>query len=165
MKNSLWHGYERIGSELSPLHLRTSIDITAPLRSYSIELSLPVNTEARKVRKTAAELRYSGGKSQQEALDRFGIKRPLRCLLFPGRTHTAMAANWFGKTGPEPSGLYRMRLQASGIRPNGGQPAHLSIGNNPEKIRSQAFSSSTSPRPKISPKYTSSMSFWRCQLS
>ena len=32
------------------------------------------------------------------------------------------------KTGPEHSGLYKLRLQASGIRPPGGQPAHLSIG-------------------------------------
>jgi hypothetical protein len=73
-------------------------------------------------------LRYGGGKSQQEALDRFGIKRPLRYLLFPGRVQHALSSNWFGKTGPEHSGLYRMRLQASGIRPPGGQPAHLSIG-------------------------------------
>ncbi|MEY3457684.1 MAG: hypothetical protein RL215_841, partial [Planctomycetota bacterium] len=29
---------------------------------------------------------------------------------------------------PEHSGLYRVRLQASGIRPPGGQPAHLAIG-------------------------------------
>ena len=40
----------------------------------------------------------------------------------------ALAHHWFGKTGPEHSGLYKLRLQASGIRPPGGQPAHLSIG-------------------------------------
>jgi hypothetical protein len=76
----------------------------------------------------AAELRYGGGKSQQEALDRFGIKRPLRYLVFPGRVQNALSPHWFGKTGPEHSGLYKLRLQASGIRPPGGQPAHLSIG-------------------------------------
>ncbi|MGZ0174137.1 MAG: DUF1592 domain-containing protein, partial [Planctomycetales bacterium] len=80
------------------------------------------------VRKTAAELRYGGGKEQREVLDRFGIKRPLRYLLFPGRTQAALQPNWFGKTGPEHSGLYKLRLQASGSRPPGGQPAHLSIG-------------------------------------
>ena len=63
-----------------------------------------------------------------DALDRFGIKRPLRYLLFPGRVQPALSPNWFGKTGPEHSGLYKLRLQASGIRPLGGQPAHLSIG-------------------------------------
>ena len=72
--------------------------------------------------------RYGGGKEQQEALDRFGIKRPLRYLLFPGTVQNALSPNWFGKTGPEHSGLYKVRIQASGIRPPGGQPAHLSIG-------------------------------------
>ncbi len=84
--------------------------------------------EARIVRKTAAELRYNGGKVQQAILDRFGIKRPLRYLLFPGRVQAALEPHWFGKTGPEHSGLYKVRIQASGIRPPGGQPAHLSIG-------------------------------------
>jgi hypothetical protein len=83
--------------------------------------------EARKVHKTAVDLRYSNGKAQ-EALDRFGIKRPLRYLLFPGNVQNALSPNWFGKTGPEHSGLYKVRIQASGIRPPGGQPAHLSIG-------------------------------------
>ena len=70
----------------------------------------------------------AAGRTQQEALDRFGIKRPLRYLLFPGTVQNALSPNWFGKTGPEHSGLYKVRIQASGIRPPGGQPAHLSIG-------------------------------------
>jgi hypothetical protein len=126
-EDSLWHGYERIGSELSlsPSHVDRYV------RAAEIVLDRafpPASVEARKVHKTAADLRYAGGKTQQEALQRFGIRRPLRCLLYPGRTHVAFAPNWFGKTGPEHSGLYRVRLQASGIRPIGGQPAHLSIG-------------------------------------
>ena len=85
-------------------------------------------SEVRTVRKTAADIHYDGGKKQKEALSRFGIKRPLRFLLYPGNVQTALSSNWFGKVGPEHSGLYRMRLQASGIRPLGGQTAHLSIG-------------------------------------
>ena len=61
-------------------------------------------------------------------LDRFGIKRPLRYLLYPGSVHNALSPNWFGQVGPEHSGLYKVRIQASGIRPIGGQTAHLSIG-------------------------------------
>lgn len=126
-EDTLWHGFERIGSELSlsPSHVdrfyraaETVLD-----RAFSSATS-----EARTVRKTAADLRYNGGKDQQAALDRFGIKRPLRYLMFPGRTQNALAPNWFGKTGPEHSGLYKLRIQASGIRPPGGQTAHLSIG-------------------------------------
>ena len=125
--DSLWHGYERIGSELSlsPSH----IDRYYRAAQLVLDRAFPVASgEVRKVRKTAAELQYNGGKTQQEALDRFGIKRPLRYLLFPGRVQTALSPGWFGKTGPENSGLYKVRINASGIRPPGGQPAHLSIG-------------------------------------
>ncbi len=126
-EDTLWHGFERLGSELSlsPSH----VDRYYRAAEQVLERAFPdVPGEARKVLKTAAELRYNGGEEQLAALDRFGIKRPLRFLLFPGNVQNALSANWFGKTGPEHSGLYRMRLQASGIRPRGGQPAHLSIG-------------------------------------
>lgn len=126
-EDTLWHGFERIGSELSlsPSH----VDRYYRAADIVLDRAFPATSgEARKIRMTAAELRYGGGKRQQEALDRFGIKRPLRYLQFPGRLQPALQPHWFGKTGPEHSGLYRLRFQASGIRPPGGQPAHLSIG-------------------------------------
>lgn len=126
-EDTLWHGFERIGSQLSlsPSH----VDRYYRAAEIVLDRALPAtSSEARKIRKTAAELRYNGGKTQQETLDRFGIKRPLRYLLFPGRVENALSPNWFGRTGPEHSGLYKFRIQASGIRPLGGQPAHLSIG-------------------------------------
>jgi mono/diheme cytochrome c family protein len=126
-EDTLWHGYERIGSQLSlsPSH----VDRYYRAADIVLDRAFPAtSSEARKVRKTAAELRYGGGKSQQAALDRFGIKRPLRHLLFPGTVQNALSSNWFGKTGPEHSGLYKVRIQASGTRPIGGQTAHLSIG-------------------------------------
>lgn len=126
-EDTRWHGFERIGSELSlsPSHMDRYYRAAELVLDRAI---LPSSGETRKVRKTAAELRYNGGKSQQEALDRFGIKRPLRHLLYPGNVHQALSPNWFGKTGPEHSGLYKLRIQASGIRPREGQTAHLSIG-------------------------------------
>ena len=125
--DSLWHGYERIGSELSlsPSH----VDRYYRAAELVLDRAFPTTTvDARKVRKTADDLRYGGGKDQQAILDRFGIKRPLRYLLYPGSVQNALSPNWFGKTGPEYSGLYKLRIQASGIRPPGGQTAHLSIG-------------------------------------
>ncbi len=126
-EDTLWHGIERIGSELSlsPSH----VDRYYRAAEIVLDRAFPATSvESRKIRKTAVELRYNGGKTQQEVLDRFGIKRPLRYLLFPGRVENALSPNWFGTTGPEHSGLYKFRIQASGIRPPGGQPAHLSIG-------------------------------------
>ncbi len=126
-EDTLWHGYERIGSQLSlsPSHM----DRYYRAAEIVLDRAFPEKiAEARKVRKTAAELRYGGGEKEQKALDRLGIKRPLRYLHFPGRVQPALSPNWLGRTGPEHSGLYKLRLQASGIRPPGGQPAHLSIG-------------------------------------
>lgn len=123
----LWHGFERIGSQLSlsPSHVERYYKAAQTLLSRAFPETL---IEARKVRKTAAELRYQGGKTQQEYLDRFEIKRPLRQLIFPGRLQQAFQHNWLGRTGPEHSGLYRARMQVSGIRPPDGQYAHLRIG-------------------------------------
>ena len=126
-EDTLWHGYERIGSQLSlsPSHVNRYYQAA----EIVLDRAFPnIEGEARKIKKTAADLRYRGGEKQKEALKRFEIKRPLRQLLFPGRVDQALAHHWFGKTGPEHSGLYKLRLQASGIRPPGGQPAHLSIG-------------------------------------
>jgi mono/diheme cytochrome c family protein len=127
-EDTLWHGFERIGSELSlsPSHVDRYYRAAELVldRAFSVATS----GETRKVHKTAAEIRYGGGKDQQAALDRFGIKRPLRYLLFPGTVQNALSPNSLGRTGPEHSGLYKLRIQASGIRPIDGQTAHLSIG-------------------------------------
>ncbi len=125
LDDNRWHGFERVGSELtlSPSH----VDRYYRAAEQVLDRAFPaVAGEARKVTKTALDLRYGGGKTQQEALDRFGIKHPLRWLLFPGTVQNALSPDWFGRN-PQ-SGLYRLRFQASGIRPVGGQPAHLSIG-------------------------------------
>jgi hypothetical protein len=103
-EDTLWHGFERIGSELSlsPSH----VDRYYRAAELVLDRAFPTASgEARKVRKDAAELRYGGGKEQRAVLDRFGIKRPLRYLLFPGQVQTALSPHWFGKVGPEHSGL------------------------------------------------------------
>ena len=126
-EDTLWKGFERIGSQLalSPSHVDRYYNAAGEVidRAFS-----QTTTEPRIVRKTAADLRYRGGERETELLAKYGINRPLRFLNFPGRVQTAFKPSWFGKSGPEHSGLYKLRLQASGIRPPGGQPAHLSIG-------------------------------------
>lgn len=123
----LWHGFERIGSQLSlsPSHVERYYRAAETVLARAFPQK-PV--ESRTIRKTAADLRYNGGKQQQEYLDRFGIKRPLRDLIFPGRLQQAFRPHWFSPAGSEYSGLYRARLQVSGIRPQGGQIPHLRIG-------------------------------------
>ncbi len=123
----LWHGFERIGSQLSlaPSHVERYYRAAETVLARAFpEKPMP----AKKVRQTAADIRYRGGKDQQVYLDRFGIKRPLRSLHFPGVLQPAFRPHWFGRLGPEHSGLYRARMQVSGIRPAGGQTPHLRIG-------------------------------------
>ncbi len=134
-EDTLWHGYERIGSELS---LSVShVDRYYRAAQTVLDRAFPSDSvKTRQVRRTAAEIRYRGGEEQQKWLKRLGIERPLRCLINPGlpfrfeTRHAALSPDWFG--GPPQSGLYRMRLQASGLRPPGGQVPHLRIGTLPE---------------------------------
>ena len=102
-EDTLWHGYERIGSQLSlsPSH----VDRYYQAAEIVLDRAFPqTEGEARKIKKTAADLRYGGGEKQKEALKRFGIKRPLRHLHFPGRVQQALSSNWFGKPDPNTAG-------------------------------------------------------------
>jgi hypothetical protein len=123
----LWKGYERIGSSLSlsPSHVERYYRAAETVLSRALP---ETQVESRKVNRTAAELRYNGGEQQRRYLEKFGIERPLRALIFPGRELQALRPHWFGPTGPEHSGLYRARMQISGVRPPGGQIPHLRIG-------------------------------------
>ncbi len=125
--DTLWHGYERIGAQLSlsPSHVERYYRAAETVleRAFPPQAVEPVT-----VRKDAAELRYRGGEMQQEYLKRFGIERPLRMLLFPGRLQRAFDSSWMGTAGKNQSGLYRCRMQVSGIRPPDGQIPHLRIG-------------------------------------
>jgi hypothetical protein len=136
-EDTLWHGFERLGSELtlSPSH----VDRYYRAAGIVLDRALPRSSvEPRKGRKTAAELRHGPAdspraKGAQAALDRFGIKRPLRLVIYPGAPNgilpVAFYSGWLGQgIGPEQSGLYKVRIQASGIRPPGGQTPHLSMG-------------------------------------
>ena len=138
-EDTLWHGYERIGAQLS----LSASHMNRYYRAANIVLdrafpATPVETH--KIRKTAIDLRYTrhygGGFKgmEQEVLERFGIKRPLRYLMLPNMPQAgeelgrAFAPDWFGKNVTPQSGLYRMRLQASGERPVGGRFPTLRIG-------------------------------------
>jgi len=144
-EDALWHGFERIGSELSlsPSHMERYYRAAGIV----LDRAFPaVASETRKVRKNAdemiGEVRERDGSMNplvQQALDQFGIKRPLRFAIFPSQDgniqRIALDSSWLYNPRPVPgspqepqSGLYRLRFQASGIRPIGGQLAHLRIG-------------------------------------
>ncbi len=130
-----WHGYERIGSELSlsPSH----VDRYYRAAERVLDRAFPaVPSVSKTIRKTAAELHYGGGKMEQELLDRFGIKRPLRWVRFPGSAYNFIAPHNVGRL---ESGWYRVRIQASGLRPAGSPPAHLRIGRKTDEESVEAL--------------------------
>ena len=94
----LWHGFERIGSQLSlsPSHVERYYRAAEIVLDRAFP-EAPIETQT--IRKTAADIRYGGGKQQQAYLDRFGIQRPLRALIFPGRLQQALRPHWFGRIG------------------------------------------------------------------
>ena len=149
-EDTLWHGFERIGSQLSlsPSH------IDRYYRAAEIVLDRafpPTSSEARKIRKTARNCAM-GRRKTAGSPGAIRYQATASQLLFPGRVQPALQPHWFGKTGPEHSGLYKLRLQASGIRPPGGQPAHLSIGRKPGRRTWTASSSSISRRLEDNPQ-------------
>ncbi len=82
-EDQLWHGYERIGSELS---LSVShVDRYYRAAQTVLDRAFPAEpVKTQDVRRTAAEIRYRGGEEQREWLERLGIERPLRYLINPG---------------------------------------------------------------------------------
>ncbi|TVS08252.1 MAG: DUF1592 domain-containing protein [Planctomycetaceae bacterium] len=141
-EDTLWHGFERIGSELtlSPSHVDRYYRAAGTVldRAFSAD-----GGQARIKRMTASELLFGPAESQrakevQESLKLFDIQRPLRQTIFASGESNyfreALSSLWLRDTQAQPgridppSGLYRVRIQASGIRPKDGQLAHLRIG-------------------------------------
>jgi len=141
-EDALWHGYERIGSQLSlsPSHMDRYYRAAGTVLDRAFSGS---GAEVRTTRKTASDLRFGSAESPlakevRESLKHFGIQRPLRHVIFPSSesnaARVALDSSWLRDTEVQPgqidplSGLYRLRIQASGIRPKDGQLVHLRIG-------------------------------------
>ena len=90
-EDTLWHGYERIGSQLSlsPSH----VDRYYRAADIVLDRAFPrhVQRGSQRFGRRPRSCDTAAGSSQQEALDRFGIKRPQRYLLFPGRVQPALS--------------------------------------------------------------------------
>ena len=111
-EDTLWHGFERIGSQLSlsPSH----VDRYYRAADIVLDRAFPAtSSEARKVRKTARTA-LQRREATTGGLDRFGIKRPLRYLLFPGRVQHALSVQlvWQDGAGAQRS----LQARASGQR-------------------------------------------------
>ncbi len=115
-----WHGFERIGSmlSLSPSHVERYFRAA----EIVLDRAFPEKeVKSVKVRADAIEMRH---RAQRKQLRESGIADKVRALVWPGYELPAFRTYWGGA---RQSGIYRARIQLSGLRPKGGRAPHLAI--------------------------------------
>lgn len=120
-----WHGFERIGSvlSLSASHVEKYFAAAEAILAEAFPEQPPTPFL---VRKRALDLRGGPSEQQIEELERQGLADKVRVDMWPG--HAIQG----GRPGPghnlfKTAGVYRVRIQVSGLKPPGGRPPHLSF--------------------------------------
>jgi hypothetical protein len=118
-----WKGFERIGSVLSLSASHVEKYFTAA-ETILAEAFPEKDPEAILVRKSALDLRSGPNKEEVEQLKAEGLDEKVRVDLWPG--HQIQG----GRPSPGravPAGIYKVRMQVSGLKPEGGRAPHLSF--------------------------------------
>jgi mono/diheme cytochrome c family protein len=123
----LWHGYDRIGSllTLSPSHVDHYFKAAEEILGVA-NFNAPV--KYRKTRREAADLRRVEPGELEEIraqLNALGRKEPMRYLIWPGGRMPGFNTLWLGPR--EGSGLYRAKIQVSGLPGLNGDRPHLTV--------------------------------------
>lgn len=118
-----WHGFERIGSQLSlsPSHVekylksaRTILDVAYPDKQ----------PQSRKWKKDAIDIDWPN-RSKRELLREAGIEDQVRTLIWP--RHKLSYVEPAHINYDMPPGMYRAKLKLSGLKPKNGRPPHVTI--------------------------------------
>ncbi len=116
-----WHGFERIGAmlSLSPSHVDRYFKAAETVleRAFPEQQPQPVKRRA-----DAIEMAHRESRKRIEAL---GIADKVRVALWPGYNLAAFRGYFWGQV-KEP-GIYRARIQLSGLQPRNGRAPHLSV--------------------------------------
>ena len=118
-----WHGFERIGSmlSLSPSH----VDRYFKAAEIVLDRAFPVMVAKSSVQRAdAITIRHRPERAQIEAM---GIADKVRVMVWPRASMPALRGYWFGQM--KESGIYRARIQLSGLPGPDGRSPHLSIWN------------------------------------
>lgn len=117
-----WHGFERIGSELSlsPSHIEKYLTAARQI----IDQAFP-DEEVRytKSRRDALDIDWNN-REKREYLEKIGVVKHIRTMLWPGHQLGYLRPDAGYRQAP---GIYRARLQVSGVTPKGGRPPHLEL--------------------------------------
>jgi len=121
-----WHGFERIGSvlSLSASHVEKYFAAAEAILAEAYPDKPP---ERQVSRKRALDLRGGPSREQVQQLEEQGLADKVRVDMWPG--HRIQG----GRPGPSgggwfrTAGVYRVRLQLSGLKPAGGRAPHLTF--------------------------------------
>jgi hypothetical protein len=116
-----WHGFERIGSmlSLSPSHVDRYFKAAETILERAFPEQQP---KAVKRRADAIEMHH---RSDRKRIEEMGIADKVRVALWPGYNLSAFRGYFWGQV-KEP-GIYKARIQLSGLQPRNGRPPHLSV--------------------------------------
>jgi len=119
----IWHGFQRIGSELtlSPSHVEKYLAAARQVLSIAYPDNSP---KSRTYRKDALDLDWPN-RLKREMLKERGVFEDVRLLMWPGYAwpHAEPAHINYNM----PAGLYRARMQLSGLAPVNGRPPHVKL--------------------------------------
>lgn len=126
-QDPLWHGFDHIGAmlSLSPSHVEQYFKAAeAIVNGANLNRALKYKTS----RKEAADLRRFDADDLQyirSRLKALGREEPMRYLIWPGGRMPAFNQVWLGPR--DGSGLYRARVQVSGLPGLNGKLPHLTV--------------------------------------
>ena len=125
-----FRGFDRIGAmlTLAPTHVERYLAAadTVLARAYPEK---PVESRTARIQGMDLRLTGVGGPERQKTFNRaaaIGAVDKVRTLLWPGRSL------WFPQS-INTSGVYRIRISLSGLRPEGGRAPHLTVWNKKQK--------------------------------
>ena len=115
----IWHGFERIGSELSlaPAHLEKSLAAAETI----IGRAFPEATPQERTRSRDAIAIHWNISSRRAEIENAGLADDVRVVLWPGERLTG------ANPGALDAGRYRVRVTLSGVFPAEGPRPHLTV--------------------------------------
>lgn len=115
-----WHGFERIGSELSlsPSHIEKYLIAAKDVIDQAFPDSEPRQTKSHR---DALDIDWNNREKRKE-LEEIGVAEHVRTLIWPGHKLSYLRPDGGHR---QAAGIYRARIQVSGLTPNGARPPHL----------------------------------------
>jgi len=117
-----WHGFERIGSELSlsPSHIEKYLLAAEEIIDQAFPDTAPHQTRSHR---PAIEIDWNNRQKLKE-LEEIGVLDHVRTLIWPGHTLSFLRPDGGYR---QAAGTYRAKIQLSGLTPKGSRPPHLEL--------------------------------------